>query len=144
MKTRGDFIISYPDLLLIVQAKGENLYPWLPVRNVTGYERAHAWNKSSIFDMLNNQFDRAVKFIFFSFKTWLCAHLKYEPTINFCVLFYLFNVKFNATTGARSRPWLRQQQIWVTLRLGISLTSRVRREGVVCSRMLSRKDACVA
>ena len=43
-----------------------------------------------------NEFDRAV--MFFSIKTWLCADLKYEPT-NVCVLFYLFNIKFNATTG---------------------------------------------
>ena len=45
-------------------------------------------------------------------ETWLCAHLKCKPT-NFCVLSYLFNIKFNATTGARSRLWLRQQEIWV-------------------------------
>ena len=57
-----------------------------------------------------NEFDGAVKL--FSIKTWLCAHLKYEPT-NFGVLFYLFNIKFNATNGARSRLWLRQQEIWV-------------------------------
>ena len=43
----GDFIISYLDLLLIDEAKGEIwsnpiLYTLLPVRNVTGHERAHA------------------------------------------------------------------------------------------------------
>ena len=47
-----------------------------------------------IFDVLNNEFDRAVKF--FSNKTWLYAHPKYEPT-NFFVVFVLFNIKFNAT-----------------------------------------------
>ena len=37
-----------------------------PVRNVTGDERAHAWNTFSkwqpCFDVLNNEFDSAVKF----------------------------------------------------------------------------------
>ena len=34
----------------------------LPVKNVTGDERAHAQNKSFILDALNKEFDRAVKF----------------------------------------------------------------------------------
>ena len=34
----------------------------LPVKNVTGDERAHAQNKSFILDVLNNEFDRALKF----------------------------------------------------------------------------------
>ena len=57
----------------------------------TDDERAHARNKSSIFDVLNNEFDRAVKVF-------------YENVIM---------RTFNATTGARSRLWLRQQEIWV-------------------------------
>ena len=69
---------------LIDEAEGQ--IRLLPVGNVTGDERVHAQNKSSIFDVLNNEFDRAVKF--FSDKTWLYAHLKYEPT-NFLFLFFL-------------------------------------------------------
>ena len=38
------------------------LYMWLPVRNVTGNERVDAEDKSSIFNRLNNKFDRAMKF----------------------------------------------------------------------------------
>ena len=45
---------------LIDEAEGQ--IRLLPVGNVTGDERAHARNKSSIFDVLNNEFDRAVKF----------------------------------------------------------------------------------
>ena len=75
---------------LIDEAEGQ--IRLLPVGNVTGYERAHAQNKSSIFDELNNEFDRAVKF--FSNKTWLYAHLKYEPT-NF--LLFLFFLTSNST-----------------------------------------------
>ena len=37
----------------------------------TDDERAHARNKSSIFDVLNNEFDRAV----FSSKTWFMNQL---------------------------------------------------------------------
>ena len=50
---------------LIDEAEGEiGQIRLLPVRNVTGDERAHARNKSLIFDVLNNEFDRAVKFFF--------------------------------------------------------------------------------
>ena len=60
---------------LVEEAEGEIwLYPictldrlsqkhgLLPVRNVTGDERAHAQNKSLIVDVSNNEFDRAMKF----------------------------------------------------------------------------------
>ena len=63
-----------PDLLLTKPKARSGQIRLLPVRNVTGDERAHARNKSSIFDVLNNEFDRAVKF--FPNKTWLYAHLK--------------------------------------------------------------------
>ena len=39
-----------------------DFYTGSPVRNVTGDERAHARNKSSNLDVLNNEIDRAVKF----------------------------------------------------------------------------------
>ena len=81
-----------PDLLLTWPKARSGQIRLLPVRNVTGDERAHARNKSSIFDVLNNEFDRAVKF--FSNKTWLYAHLKYEPT-NF--LLFLFFLTSNST-----------------------------------------------
>ena len=58
-----------------------NLYTWSPVRNVTGYEGVHARNKSStsrpFFDVLNNEFDRAVKFFsnytihFINYRNWV-------------------------------------------------------------------------
>ena len=67
-----------PDLLLTKLKARSGQIRLLPVWNVTGDERAHARNKSSIFDVLNNQFDRAVKF--FPNKKWLYAHLKYEST----------------------------------------------------------------
>ena len=51
-----------PDLLLTKPKARSGQIRLLPVRNVTGDERAHARNKSSIFDVLNNEFDRAVKF----------------------------------------------------------------------------------
>ena len=38
------------------------LYTLLPVRNVTGNERVDAEDKSSIFNGLNNEFDRAMMF----------------------------------------------------------------------------------
>ena len=85
---------------LIDEAEGQ--IQLLPVGNVTGDERAHARNKSSIFDVLNNEFDRAVKF--FSNKTWLYAHLKYEPT-NF--LLFLFFLTSNST----------RQLVWISLSL---------------------------
>ena len=78
-----------PDLLLTKPKAKSGQIRLLPVRNVTGDERAHARNKSSIFDVLNSEFDRAVKF--FSNKTWLYAHLKYEPTN--------FNIRFNVTVS---------------------------------------------
>ena len=53
-----------PDLLLAKPKATSGQIRLLPVRNVTGDERAHARNKSSIFDVLNNEFDRAVKFFF--------------------------------------------------------------------------------
>ena len=62
------------------------LYTLLPVRNVMGNERVDAEDKSSIFNGLNNEFDRAM--MFFSDKQWLYVHLKYEPT-NF-LLFLVF------------------------------------------------------
>ena len=74
---------------LIDEAEGE---VWSNPRNVTGDERAHARNKSSIFDVLNNEFDRPVKL--FSNKTWLYAHLRYEST-NF--LLFLFFLTSNST-----------------------------------------------
>ena len=74
---------SHRSRSLIDEAEGQ--IRLLPVGNVTGDERAHAQNKSSIFDVLNNEFDRAVKF--FSNKTWLYAHLK-------VLLRSKFNVKF--------------------------------------------------
>ena len=77
-----------PDLLLTKPKARYGQIRLLSVRNVTGDERAHARNKSSIFDVLNNEFDRAVKF--FSDKTWLYAWL-------FFVVFVLFNIKFNVT-----------------------------------------------
>ena len=51
----------------IDEAKGKissnpNLYMSLSVRNATGNERADAQNKSSIFDVLNNESDTAMKF----------------------------------------------------------------------------------
>ena len=82
-----------PDLLLTKPKARSGQIRLLPVWNVTGDERAHARNKSSIFDVLNNEFDRAVTF-FFSNKTWLYAHLKYEPT-NF--LLFLFFLTSNST-----------------------------------------------
>ena len=66
-----------------------DLYTSLPVRNMTGNERAHAGNKSSNFDVLNKEFDRAVKIL--SNKTWLYAHLKYEST-NLLLLFVTSNL----------------------------------------------------
>ena len=51
-----------PDLLLTKPKARSGQIRLLPVRNVTGDERAHARNKSSIFDVLNNVFDRAMKF----------------------------------------------------------------------------------
>ena len=75
---------------LIDEAEGQ--IQLLPVGNVTGDEREHARNKSSIIDVLNNEFDRTVKF--FSDKTWLYAHLKDEPT-NF--LLFLFFLTSNST-----------------------------------------------
>ena len=75
---------------LIDEAEGQ--IQLLPVGNVTGDEREHARNRSSIIDVLNNEFDRTVKF--FSNKTWLYAHLKDEPT-NF--LLFLFFLTSNST-----------------------------------------------
>ena len=67
-----------------------------PVRNVTGDERAHAWNKSSkwqsCFDVLNNEFDRAVGEVF-SNKTWLYA--QFNQLICCCCFVFFFNIKFN-------------------------------------------------
>ena len=53
---------------------------------MTGEKRAHAQNKSSILDVLNNKFDRAVKFSLN--RTWLYAYLKYEQT-NLLLFFYV-------------------------------------------------------
>ena len=72
---------------LIDEAEDEIWSNPIIVRNVTGDERGHARSKSSIFDVLNNEFGRAVKF--FSNKTWLYAHLKYEPTKFLLFLFFL-------------------------------------------------------
>ena len=56
----------------------------------TDDERAHARNKSSIFDVLNNEFDRAVKSFLAKLGLW---------TNWFVVVFALFNIKFNATVN---------------------------------------------
>ena len=55
---------------------------------MTGEKRAHAQNKSSILDVLNNKFDRAVKFSLN--RTWLpvYVYLKYEQT-NLLLFFYV-------------------------------------------------------
>ena len=76
-----------PDLLRTKPKARSGQIRLLPVRNVTGDERAHVRNKSSIFDVLSNEFDRTVKF--FSNKTWLYAHLKYEPTKFLLFWFFL-------------------------------------------------------
>ena len=85
-------ILLYPDLLL-TKPKSDmvksDLYTSLPVRNMTGNERAHARNKSSNFDVLNKEFERAVKIL--SNKTWLYVHLKYEST-NLLLLFVTSNL----------------------------------------------------
>ena len=67
-----------------------NLYTSLPVRNLTGNERAHARNKPSNFDVLNKEFGRAVKIL--SNKTWLYAHLKYESANLLLLLFVTSNL----------------------------------------------------
>ena len=91
-----------PDLLLTKPKARSGQIRLLPVRNVTGDERAHVRNKSSIFDVLSNEFDRTVKF--FSKKTWLYAHLKYEATK--CLLFWFF-LTSNST----------RQLVWISLSL---------------------------
>ena len=53
---------------------------------MTGEKRAHAQNKSSILDVLNNKFDRAVKFSLN--RTWLYVYLKDEQT-NLLLFFYV-------------------------------------------------------
>ena len=89
--------------------------------------------------MLNKEFDKAVKF-FLPKRGY--AHILSMKQLIF-VFFFIFSTS-NST-----------QQLGPDLdfdfvnkrsgtRLGISLTSRARREGLVCSRMLSSKDACVA
>ena len=89
-----------PDLLLTKPKARSGQIRLLPVRNVTGDERAHVRNKSSIFDVLSNEFDRTVKF--FSNKTWLYAHLKYEPTK---FLLFWFFLTSNST----------RQLVWISL-----------------------------
>ena len=65
----------------------------LPVRNLTGDERAHAQNKSSsIFDVLNNEFDRAVKFSVT--KRGYTHILRMNQLI---VVVFLCNIKLKAT-----------------------------------------------
>ena len=68
---------------------------------MTDNESVHAQSKSSIFDVLINKSDRAMKF--FSHKMWLYVHLtsKYEPT-NFMLFLFFFNIKFNVTVGLNS------------------------------------------
>ena len=53
----------------------------MPVRNVTGDERAHARDKSSNLEGLNNEFDKVVKFSLT--KRGLYAYLKEGLQLNF-------------------------------------------------------------
>ena len=53
----------------------------MPVRNVTGDERAHARDKSSNLEELNNEFDKVVKFSLT--KRGLCTYLKEGLQLNF-------------------------------------------------------------
>ena len=64
----------------------------LPVKNVTGDERAHAQNKSFILDALNNEFDRAVKFSLT--KRGYTHILRMNQLI---VVAFLCNIKLKAT-----------------------------------------------
>ena len=111
-----------PDLLRTKPKARSGQIRLLPVRNVTGDERAHVRNKSSIFDVLNNEFDRAVKF--FSNKTWLYEHRKYEPTK---FLFFWFFLTSNST----------RQLVWISLSLPAlkpqSITCQLLRENFIPS-----------
>ena len=87
---------------LIDQAEGKiwsnpTLYPWLPVRNVTGNESAHAQSKSSIFDVLINKSDRAMKFFLTK-----CGYTYILQVTNFMLFLFFFNIKFNVTVGLNS------------------------------------------
>ena len=69
---------------------------------MTGEERVHAGNKSSksrpFFDLLNNKFDRAVKF--FLTKRGYTFILSMNQLIGCCAC----NIKFNATVRLKWAP----------------------------------------
>ena len=101
----GLCVISYSELLLTKpKARSGQSYPicthdslshehgLLPVKNVTGDERAHAQNKSFILDVLNNEFDRALKFS--PAKRGYTHILRMNQLI---AVFFLCNIKLKAT-----------------------------------------------
>ena len=100
----GLCVISYSELLLtkpkarsghirfITHDSLSHEHGLLPVKNVTGDERAHAQNKSFILDVLNNEFDRALKFS--PAKRGYTHILRMNQLI---AVFFLCNIKLKAT-----------------------------------------------
>ena len=79
---------------LIDQAEGKiwsnpTLYPWLPVRSVTGNESAHAQSKSSIFDVLINKSDRAMKFFLTKCGYTYISQVSMNQLILCCFCYFL-------------------------------------------------------
>ena len=62
---------------------------------MTGDERAHALKKSSILDVLNSEFDKAVKFSLT--KRGYTHILSMNQLISFIVVVFLCNIKSKAT-----------------------------------------------